>query len=464
MSITGEHVMADRKARKLSRTAYAALVQLTSTKIHNIEHGRALRPEEEALFAAFFAANPTTEPLPAVGGSPLPPSPPAAPEVDAPAPPTPAAPSSSNGDVAAPVVLLTDDELEDEEGDDPPATSSFGLEAKYNFELPGYHVSNSELSSFRRCKRQWYLAYYREMRLRQPQVFGARALGTRLHIALSAYYSSRREDPWKVLDATLEEDQRILSEGTDVDALTNLTKEGELARIMLEGYLEWLRESGVDEGLEVLGDEEVVEVTFMSPETTPVDQPVALVGKMDLRLRRTYDKARLFLDHKSVGSLTEPLKTLHLDTQMLHYHLLEYLDLLAAGLTSEEAAQEHTMGGLYNMLRKVKRTAAAKPPFFDRVEVRHNIHELRSYYMRVWGEVLQILETRKQLASGQPHQMVAYPHPDRSCAWSCDFLAVCPLMDDGSDWEGLLTEHYEHHDPHDHYYPYGEREVERQDI
>ena len=160
------------------------------------------------------------------------------------------------------------------------------------------------------------------------------------------------------------------------------------------------------------------------------------------------------MDHKSVGSLTEPRKTLPMDEQMHPSPLLEYLDHIMSG--SQEPMSH---GGLYNMLRKVKRTARANPPFFERVEVPHNQYELQSYWKRVFGEVLDIVNLRKILDGGADPQQVAYPNPTKDCAWDCDFKNVCPLFDNGSAAEDALTELYEKHDPHDHYYAYHERET-----
>lgn len=440
--ITGEQVLAERKRRKMSRTKFAELVGLTPTKVGNIEKGRDIKPEELELLqphvlVEFQEGNVTQ--LPA----------------DDPEPPA----QTSNGAAdQQPVVLVTEEELEEAEDDgEEVVTPGSGLPTRVPFTLPGYHVTNSELRTFKRCRRKWYLAYYREMRLREQPLIGPRSVGTRLHLALAAYYSSRHEDPMTVLREVIEEDKRLLQsrEMTAQEDVDAFEKEAELSRIMIEGYLEWVKESGVDEGLEVIGDEMIVEAPF---DAIP---GVVLAGKLDLRMRRQLDGARFFLDHKSTGSLTAPLKTLHLDEQMIHYHLLEFLDYLKAGQDAGTAAQEVSHGGLYNMLKKVKRTARANPPFFDRVEVRHNIHELREYYLRVFGEITDILEVRRKLDEGMDHRQVAYLNPTNDCSWDCDFLPICPMFNDGSAAEEALANLYEKTDPHDHYHPYGERENER---
>lgn len=312
------------------------------------------------------------------------------------------------------------------------------LREKYQFKLEGYHVSNSELQSFKRCRRKWWLTYYRELRFKRPDVTGPRAIGTRGHLALSAYYSEPPQNMWEVFDASVELDREKVADNPEKSA--QLEKDIELTRIMLQGYLDWLEETGADDGLEVVGNEEVVEVKF----TDINGVPVVLVGQLDLRVKRDSDQQRLFEDHKFIQSLEDPV--LHLNEQLLQYQLLEYLQFL------ENQTGEYAVGGLYNMLRKVKRTAKATPPFYARVEVRHNINELRSYWLRVYGEVSAILELRTKLDAGDDPRMVAYPSPRRDCSWDCDFFAVCPMFDDGSAAEEMLNEYYESHDPHDHYY------------
>jgi len=449
--ITADVIKADRAARKLSRVKYAALLGLTQTRVFNLEKGSKPTEEEEVKLHDLINSG-----VPVATKVQPPPTFPPAPEDDG-------------------VILV--DELDSDENDDAlgvgdevqgtlfddtasdqtsAETKTYvGLPTKYAFKYPGYHISNSEIQTFKRCKRKWWLAYYRELKLKSPDVTGPRALGTRIHLALSAFYSIAHEDPMEVLESTITFDRKILSEGTDVDALLDLEKEADLARAMLEGYLQWVEENGADEGLEIIGNEEVVEVPF----GTFLGVVVVLVGKMDIRIRRIIDHARLFLDHKTVPNFTTPTKTLHLDEQMLYYHLLEYLSFLADGVPANEV--EYAAGGIYNMLRKVKRTATATPPFYSRVEVRHNIHELRSFYIRVFGEVTAIMELRAALDGGANPQQVAFPTPKGDCSWDCDFIAVCPMFDDGSAAEELLTSYYEQGDPHDHYYPMGEREDER---
>lgn len=301
-------------------------------------------------------------------------------------------------------------------------------------------ISNSEIQTFKECRRKWWLSYYRELGLKRRLDKGAsaRGLGTRLHVTLCALYE-RNVNPLIVLDEIYAEDVVWIMD--DADALIKLRKEQDLARAMIEGYVEWIAETGADDGLELVAAETVIEVP------SGIDG-VKLRGKLDQRIVRKIDGARLFLDHKSVAEFKTPGSLLPLDEQMKFYHLLERLDALHK--TGSEPSWR-TDGGLYNMLRKVKRTATAKPPFYERIEVRHNRRMLETTWIRVHRIIEEIIAVRVALDDGGDHQYLVPPRPSRDCTWKCDFFPICPMFDDGSNVEGLMAEYYEHRDPHERY-------------
>jgi hypothetical protein len=113
--------------------------------------------------------------------------------------------------------------------------------------------------------------------------------------------------------------------------------------------------------------------------------------------------------------------------------------------------EQHVTGGVYNMLRKVKRSAAAKPPFYMREMIHHNDHELRNFWLRLYGTLSSMVEIEERLNNGEDHRIVAYPSPMSTCAWDCDFRAVCPMFDDGSHAEGVIESAYRVHDPYARY-------------
>jgi hypothetical protein len=165
-----------------------------------------------------------------------------------------------------------------------------------------------------------------------------------------------------------------------------------------------------------------------------------VVGKLDARFRREMDGARKFMDHKTAASLTMALPTLQMNTQMKHYRWLE-------SKTTPEGEQAD--GALYNVLKKVKRTKSAKPPFFARYEINHNQEELDNYEKHMKRIIHQILALEVELADTPLEEQahVAYPSPDESCSWKCQFFQLCGAFDDGSRAEDMIRDQFVTRDP-----------------
>jgi hypothetical protein len=306
--------------------------------------------------------------------------------------------------------------------------------------------TNSELTTWKRCRRKWWLANFRHLRLKKEDGAGkAATLGTRVHLGLEVLYDPNDErDPLEVLVSKMEADL-IEFEGQE----EKVKKEGELAYIMVEGYLEWLAEEGADEGYETLGVEEAIEVPF---DGIP---GVSLLGKIDVRRRRIRDGALQSMDHKVVQTFNDLRMLAPMKEQQIHYDLLEYLDFLErtanAHANGTEIDDRRTDGNILNMLRKVKRTARSTPPFYDREEVRHNIQTLQSYWYRAYAEITEILEAEKLLKEGRDPRLVVYPNPTRDCTWDCPFLPICQSFDNGENVEASIERFYEMKDPLERY-------------
>jgi hypothetical protein len=205
---------------------------------------------------------------------------------------------------------------------------------------------------------------------------------------------------------------------------------------MLEGYLEWVELEGIDAEIEMISTEEIIERPMM-------DGRVTLQGKIDMRVRRKIDGVRMFRDFKTVGSsFTEFGSTAHMNEQILTYMLLE---------EARNQDGERSEGGIFTMLRKVKRGAYAKPPFYGQIEVRHNAFTLRSFWQRLEGTLEDMLRVRDGLDAGESHYKLAYPKPSRDCKWKCPFFSICPLVDDGSAAEAAISDAFAVADPYGYY-------------
>lgn len=300
-------------------------------------------------------------------------------------------------------------------------------------------LSNSEMKLWRSDKRHWYLSIYRRLAKRVEEEPGsALSLGNRIHDALAAYYDqSNSQDPVDFATGVM---QKRLDEQPAME--DELLAEHKLVSLMLSGYLEWLEETGADANLRILGSERTVEIELVPG--------INLLSKLDAPVERVSDGARLALEHKTVGNLEQHMPLLKSDSQFLTEHLARFLDAIRSGM-SEEEAQQDCHGVLLNCLRKVQRTAKAKPPFYGRTDVPHNIIELRNHWKHCVGIGYDILAARARLDAGESHHTVCPPNASRESTWSNPFLKIYAMMDDGSDYEGALADMFVESDPLERY-------------
>lgn len=460
--LTGALVMEIRTSKGMSRVEFTRLAGLTgksTARLNNIERNESWKPgDREAVAQVLNQLVPNFDPryAPNNGRTPL--------DVEA----VPAGYDVDDEGVAWPhgrpvAVTLADD---DDEPDDvlvsapvvarvielPVEDVSTPPESTYVVPDGSYPVSNSELQTWKRCRRKWWLAWYRRLALRTEAFVGVRSTGDRIHRALQRWYVAEGEtrvDPRDALERVIVQDWTQVAElarqrDVDDEQLAGLAREfaksTNLERAMVEGYVQWLEESGADAELRVIASE-----TPLSAQVQLDDgRQVTMIGKLDVRVKRVTDNVNLFVDHKTVGDLKSPAVTLPQNEQMLHYMLLEWLN--------SDDAERRCDGALYNMLKRSQRTSRATPPFYDRVEVRHNPYELAAYRRRLLGASKNILDTIQALDDGQSHFDVAYPSPRSECKWDCDYFAVCNLFDDGSaGTEDMVDVLYHEVDPRARY-------------
>ena len=279
-------------------------------------------------------------------------------------------------------------------------------------------LTNGELVSYRRCKRQWWLKYVRQLRPRVPEEPETpRSVGLTYHDLMKRWYRGQAIS------------------GTDLE------NADDMSRTMFEGYLEWLEESGADRDVKIVSTERTIEAELPAATTRK-----RIWAKADVRLRQ--DDKFAVMDHKTVGSLGDFDRTAVMQTQPLHYMLVERL----LGLPPAEWA----MTFYYNLARRVKRTQRAHPPFYARPPVYHTDTELKSYELRTASQAGEMAVLEDVLTQYRGNNRVelqtAYPTPQKSCAWDCDFFAVCPLFDqDRAAAEHVISLEYEEGDPLEHH-------------
>lgn len=298
-------------------------------------------------------------------------------------------------------------------------------------------LTNSEATTFRRCRRKWWLQYYRRLgRIKADNPMAPRAIGTVVHDALAHYYATGQDPVAHVQAGHL---ARLAAPGASEKEVAKAT---DLCVAMVAGYLEWLEETGADSDMDVVGSEIAAEAQLL-PDVT-------LLAKLDTVVDHRPTRQKLAFEFKTVSDLSSPRELLRLDTQFLTEHLVRFLLQTRDGATPEEAINDCS-GILWRGLRRVKRTSSAKPPFYAEEVVPHNLDELRNHWRHVVEIARGIQETRARLDAGESHHKVVPPSPDKSCKWSCDFFYLCPMFDDGSRVEDALSAGYEEVDPLERY-------------
>jgi len=268
MTLTGADVRAARGRE--SRKSFSVRVGITEAKIAGIEKGRAIRDDEmQLLIAAGIVAG---------GGNGEAPPPVPTPE------PSPAAvepqvlrgPKSGVTEINVidlPPIELLDFDIDIDDDTDPLGIINVeplgppGEATPRQLAPPGSRiVSNSEVQTFKRCRRKWWLAFYRGLEPLKKKHTGALQIGTHVHKALAAYYQPEGEphtDPRDALERVLVEAWTEIEGTVDDELIRNtiaseFSKEANLMRAMIEGYVQWLEESGHDEDLEVVAPEAVL--------------------------------------------------------------------------------------------------------------------------------------------------------------------------------------------------------------
>lgn len=305
-------------------------------------------------------------------------------------------------------------------------------------------ISNSEIQTYKDCRRKWWLGTYRGLAPKAKEYTGPLKLGTRIHDALEQYYVTGEHPVDAYAKLQRVDDRRFLQSdrATDPGEVKKFNSESELGRIMMEGYVEWQSEENRDSELEIVSAEK--KLSYRLPEIAR--GRVELIGKVDLQVRRRSDGSRATLDHKSAVTFNPYYQFSHMSEQLMHYTILETL--------SPDSDGSPVDGGIYNLLKKVKRTATAKPPFYDRIDVRFNKKTLNAFWTRTQGTVHGIMELRDALDNGADPLFVAYPRPrmDWGCS-KCPFFTACPMFDDGSYVEEYIDDFFEQVDPNARYLP-----------
>lgn len=306
-------------------------------------------------------------------------------------------------------------------------------------------ASFSDLGTFNQCRRRWWLQTYRRLRRIDEPPTGALPFGSRIHQALEAFYDGTVGNPVTAWNALMQHEYAV-DEANGGWNLPALDKEGKLGHRMLEGYLEWLEETGEDAYWDITG----VETKLSHHLTVLVDTPdgdeevtVLVRGKLDRRRKRKADGAVYVDDFKTMGNFGEPaMLALELSPQPRLYRMLEI---------QQAPPDQYTAGVTYTLLRKVLRTPTAKPPFYKRITIEINDDEQEAYNLRLQGNVTDLARVKYGLDHGADPRRTAYFQPGWWCA-SCPFKLPCGLMQHTpASAEAMLADLYTETNPWQRY-------------
>lgn len=280
-----------------------------------------------------------------------------------------------------------------------------------------YSFSHSEMSTYKDCKRRWYLQYYLRLRRRREPRSKARDTGILVHEALHNFYvagglnGEYAEDlMFTFLDNARDEDMLKVTE-EERKVVTDIHK---TSQILCRGYLEWLHETGADVGFQFTKSE----VTLRAP--GPVEG-TEIMGIIDLGGDEERSGDMFVMDTKVTGSMDTMLKVLHMNEQAPMYAIL-------AKYNDPDEARGFRV--IWNMIKNCKQSARAKPPFYQRYELAVNVDQLRQFYTQLHGQITEILRTEERLNAGESHVSVAYPTPSQDCSWKCPYFTLCGSMND----------------------------------
>ncbi len=279
------------------------------------------------------------------------------------------------------------------------------------------------------CLRSWALNYRKALQPKRQRPSKA-GIGTLCHKWLEVWYDPALDDPDSAMTALWEASALTIEDRPEWVA--EYEKHLKLCRIMVKGYAQWLEETGADAGLTVTGVERRLSTPWGAFEVPGVGTVnVTVTGQADLEVIDEWGMPRL-LDHKTRDAIAGQKKPS--DPQRTTYALLRMME-------------DNTLyaGGVHNVLRRVQRTAKAKPPFYGRAdEIHFSVPALRKH----WHHVQQRLLLLVPLAAAIQQETLAldsprlFPSVDGDCSWRCDFFEMCPMFDDGSDWEWALNESF----------------------
>lgn len=298
-----------------------------------------------------------------------------------------------------------------------------------------YFVSYSQLQTWRRCKRRWYLSYVEQ--LEKNSYGGALWLGTGVHEALDQYYASNPRNisvlhaafnAWAAeQQATVAKD--VVGRVDEPQILLDLEQNIELGLALMDNYAKF---APANDAFDVLHTEYMFEVPIGSSirmydsETGKVGTvPIYYRGRIDGIVRLHSDSKLYLLEHKTAKNFNE--QKLILDQQSTSY-------IWAA----EELYGEKISGVYYNILRKQKDGPRVKAPLVYRLVVERSRASIRDF-----PEQVRMMVKDMELIS---EHGLYYHTPADDCNF-CPFFTICAMIQDEADPQDYIDTYFRRADP-----------------
>jgi hypothetical protein len=298
-----------------------------------------------------------------------------------------------------------------------------------------YYVSYSQLQTWRRCKRRWYLGYVEKLEKTTPT--NALWLGVGVHEALDQYYASNPRDT-AVLHKAFDEwafaqkdevEKQIKGLVQEAQIKLDLQKNYELGIEILNNYADF---APTNDAFDVIATEAMFEVPigaeikmYDADNGTLGQVPIYYRGRIDGIVRLHSDNRLYLLEHKTAKQFNE--QKLILDQQSTSY-------VWAA----EKIHGQPIAGVYYNILRKQKNGPRVKAPLVYRLTVERSRASIRD-----WPEQVRMIVKDMELVS---EHGLYYHTPADDCNF-CDFFTICSLIQDEADPQDYIDTYFRRAEP-----------------
>lgn len=264
-------------------------------------------------------------------------------------------------------------------------------------------ISHSDAALFLKCRRAFLFSWV--WNFNPPEkLTGPLALGTRVHAALEAWYADG-DDPLLKHDWLVREDVTKLEDGGAPEwELKQMYADAIVGRNCVVAYMEWLTDTGADQGLTPIGVEQKLEAPLL-------DGAVMLRAKLDLLFQRD-DGALIGADFKTTGfELGRVRAELERSYQLPWYDLVLRLSKPDSWISAGE----------YRIMKKVSRRQRGAPQI-ECFSLPGLIKRRPITRQNIEGICLDIVNFLETVGDNINHK--AYPSPADYCGW-CDYRAPC---------------------------------------